>query len=93
MVNIDYDGNDNENYSLMLNQIPFAALLLGEDEAKELTDDVRTFIEMEADFTLDGCMIGIRNNDEMSGVIVDITDQDQDTIIAEKEYYFKNYRN
>lgn len=88
-INIDYDGNDNENYSLMLNQMPYAELLLGEDGAKELTDDIRTFIETESE---EDSMIGIKNDDDNLGVIVDITDKDQDNIIAEATYWFEDYR-
>jgi len=88
-INIEYDGNDNETYSLMLNQIPYAELLLDEDGAKNITDDIRSFIALETD---EESMIGIQNDDEKLGVIVDITDKDQDNIIAEATYWFEDYR-
>jgi len=91
MYKIEYDGNGNENYTLLFNQIPQAELLLDEDGAKQITDAINAFIELYSSET-EGDILEIKNDDEKLGVIVDIWDKEQTECLDTACFWFDDFR-
>ena len=90
MFNIEYDGNEEETYMLLFNQVPQAELLLGEDGAKEITKSIKSFVNEYASEN-EGDVIYIKNDDNKLGVIVDIWDKKQIDCIETLCFWFDDY--
>lgn len=90
MYKLNYDGNENETYSLMFNQIPQAELLLGEDGAMEITDCINHFIQ--SNIINENDIIEVKNDDDKLGIIVDIWDEEQSNCYTTCCFWFDDFR-
>lgn len=90
MYEVEYDGNENETYTLMFNQIPKAEICLGEDGAIDITDAINGFLAQYSSEEA-GDIIIIHNDDCMLGVIVDIWDSKQEELIETACFWFDDY--
>lgn len=72
---ITYDGNEQENYSIILNNKVVAEMHLGEDGAIDLVDSIKVFVAEKGRNDFD--FIEIKNDGDKLGVIVDIWQTDE----------------
>lgn len=92
MYKLEYDGNDKETYTLLFNQMPQAELLLSEDGAIEIVNDINSFLDQFASEN-EQDIIEVKNDDEKLGVIVDVWDNEQTECIETCCFWFDDYSN
>ena len=88
-LELEYDGNDNETYTLLLNRVAQVELPLSEDGAIEITYAINSFIEQ---CYKPNNIITIKNDNDNIGLIVDIWDAKQDNCINSCCFYFEDFR-
>ncbi len=89
---ITYVGNDEENYTLLHNNISVATIHTGEDGVLALISDINKMI---SNFIYENTVIEIKNDDGLLGIIVDIWEKgaEEDEPIATQCFWFEDYIN
>lgn len=81
---IKYTGNNQETYSLKLNNNVVAEILTGEDGAIAITEDIKNFVK-----DLKQCSLVIQNDEDKLGVIVDAYVEDDH--VDGRTFWFEDY--
>ena len=84
-MKITYDGNENENYSLLADGVIVAELLTGEDGAKAIVKEISILVNSYVNKKF-----VIQNDNDKLGVIVDVYDTNDEWYDGET-YWFDEF--
>ena len=91
MERVKYIGNEQETYTLTLDGETVAELMLGEDGAIEMVNNINSWLTEQSYKNYKDPLVVIQNDADKLGVIVDIYEDKGNDWVEGQTYWFDDY--